>query len=116
MAEMIQENQSLVYRFAERDDRVAFEQKQPMVMTTIVGKKGSAPRGVGARMLVAADGTMTGTIGGGAIEHLVLQKACIMLEEEKEFALEAYDLTAKAAASIGMICGGYVEVLFEKVI
>ena len=95
---------------------MAFEQKQPMVMTTIVGKKGSAPRGVGARMLVAADGTMTGTIGGGAIEHLVLQKACIMLEEEKEFALEAYDLTAKAAASIGMICGGYVEVLFEKVI
>ena len=46
----------------------------------------------------------------------MLQKACIMLEEEKEFALEAYDLTAKAAASIGMICGGYVEVLFEKVI
>ena len=117
MAEMIQEKSKLGYTDLPKEMiEWLLNKKQPMVMTTIVGKKGSAPRGVGARMLVAADGTMTGTIGGGAIEHLVLQKACIMLEEEKEFALEAYDLTAKAAASIGMICGGYVEVLFEKVI
>ena len=117
MAEMIQEKSKLGYTDLPKEMiEWLLNKKQPMVMTTIVGKKGSAPRGVGARILVAADGTMTGTIGGGAIEHLVLQKACIMLEEEKEFALEAYDLTAKAAASIGMICGGYVEVLFEKVI
>ena len=117
MAEMIQEKSKLGYTDLPKEMiEWLLNKKQPMVMTTIVGMKGSAPRGVGARMLVAADGSMTGTMGGGAIEHLVLQRACIMLEEEKEFALEAYDLTAKAAASIGMICGGYVEVLFEKVI
>lgn len=117
MAEMIQEKSRLgCTELPKEMTDWLLKRKEPMVMTTIVGKRGSAPRGVGARMLVAADGAMTGTIGGGVIEYLVLQKACAMFGEEKEHALEAYDLTGKAAASIGMICGGYVEILFEKII
>ena len=36
-----------------------------MVMATIVDKKGSAPRGVGAKALFLRDGSFIGTIGGG---------------------------------------------------
>ena len=47
----------------------------PGVLCTIVEKHGSAPRGVGAWMLVRPDGTCAGTIGGGAVEHQVKQDA-----------------------------------------
>lgn len=92
------------------------QKQEELVMLTVVSKKGSAPRGVGARMLVAGNGKTAGTIGGGVIEHLACRRALAMLETEEERALEAYDLTTRQAVNIGMICGGYVEVLFEKVL
>ena len=45
------------------------------VLATIVEKHGSTPRGVGTAMVVYADGTQTGTIGGGAMEARVKQHA-----------------------------------------
>lgn len=91
------------------------EKNEEMFMLTIVSKKGSAPRKTGARMLVAKSGGMAGTIGGGAIEHAAYEKALELFRTEKEKVVEAYDLTTKEAVNIGMICGGYVEVLFERI-
>ena len=63
MAEMIQEKSKLGYTDLPKEMiEWLLNKKQPMVMTTIVGKKGIGSRGVGARMLVAADGTMTGRL------------------------------------------------------
>ena len=43
---------------------------KPFVLATIVKSEGSSPRGVGASLMVDADGTQFGTIGGGAVEAL----------------------------------------------
>lgn len=91
------------------------EKQEEMVMLTIVAKKGSAPRGVGARMLIRKSGKSAGTIGGGAIEHAAYEKAMQMFGREADRDVAAYDLTTEQAVNIGMICGGYVEVLFEKI-
>ena len=48
---------------------------EPGVLCTITAKRGSAPRGVGTWMLVRPDGSVLGTIGGGAVEHLAVQEA-----------------------------------------
>ena len=48
---------------------------EPGVLCTITAKRGSAPRNVGTWMLVRPDGTVLGTIGGGAVEHLAVQEA-----------------------------------------
>ena len=86
------------------------------VLATIISRKGSAPRSVGTKMLIRADGTTVDTIGGGCIESEVIQKALLMMRAEDEgFRLCTVDMTADAAEDEGMVCGGVVEVMLEKV-
>ena len=86
------------------------------VLATIISRKGSAPRSVGTKMLIRADGTTVDTIGGGCIESKVIQKALLMMRAENEgFQLCTVDMTADAAEDEGMVCGGVVEVMLEKV-
>ena len=77
------------------------------VLCTITRKSGSAPRGEGTWMLVHPDGTCVGTIGGGAVEHLAMMNSGV----ERDHKL--YDLS-HAAAELGMVCGGKIEVDFEN--
>ena len=86
------------------------------VLATIISRKGSAPRSVGTKMLIRADGTTVDTIGGGCIESEVIRKALLMIRAEDEgFRLCTVDMTADAAEDEGMVCGGVVEVMLEKV-
>ena len=63
-------------------------------------------------MVVLEGGESVGTIGGGAVEYRAGQLAGALLEE-KQSRMEAYRLSAGDIASIGMICGGDVEVCFQ---
>lgn len=78
---------------------------------TVAQVKGSAPREVGARMLVWAEG-FAGTVGGGHLELDALRRAQAWLSGAagvSEVMLRAYPL----GASLGQCCGGRVELLFE---
>jgi len=80
------------------------------VVATMVSVSGSVPREVGAKMIVLADGTIFGTIGGGGIEKLVINDAKnIVLDGESR--VKKYSLKAEA----GMSCGGAAEVLYEVI-
>lgn len=86
------------------------------VLATIVARKGSAPQGVGAKMLVLPDGRCIGTIGGGCMEAEVLQKALFMIRTDARRAQLCHvDLTEGDAEEEGMVCGGTLEVLLEMV-
>lgn len=86
------------------------------VLATIVSRKGSAPREVGTKMLILHDGGCIGTIGGGCVEAEVVRRGREMLmENESEAIIQHIDLTADAAAEEGMVCGGVLEVLMEKI-
>ena len=80
----------------------------------IIDKKGSAPRGKGAKMIVFKTGETVGTIGGGQGEFLAVKKAMELLKKSDCFLIEKYNMDNKTAASEGMICGGEITVLFEK--
>ena len=90
-----------------------------VVMATIVSKKGSSPRSAGSRMLIAEDGSITETIGGGLAEARVIEKAAEMLAANKNGpvrpVLMHVDMTGKQVLDEGMICGGAIEVLLEAV-
>ncbi|MBR2675103.1 MAG: XdhC family protein [Mogibacterium sp.] len=92
-------------------------EREPLVMAVIVSKKGSSPRGVGARMLVKSDGSIIGTIGGGMAEAAAIKKALEMLSEGKSTRpyMMNIDMDGKAVEEEGMICGGAVELLMEVV-
>ena len=89
------------------------------VLATIVSKKGSSPRAPGTRMLISGSGKITGTIGGGLAEALIMERAAEMLGRSKNGpqgpVLIYVDMSGKEVADEGMICGGAVEVLLEIV-
>lgn len=85
------------------------------VLATIISRQGSAPRGVGTKMLIREDGTALGTIGGGCAESRVMQKALQMLRlpESPRFLVTGVDMTAQEAEEEGMVCGGRIQVMLE---
>jgi xanthine dehydrogenase accessory factor len=66
-------------------------------------------------MVVLADGRIVGTIGGGALEHQIIQKALAMMGA-KEAQLARFELSNEDAAREGMMCGGSVEVFLEPLV
>lgn len=88
--------------------------KETCILVTILETEGSVPRGKGSRMLILPDGKIYGSVGGGAIEYSVLQRALCFGKEEKA-CIEEYELTNADAAGLGMVCGGRVRVLFERI-
>lgn len=83
---------------------------EPVVVVTVAGIRGSAPREVGAKMIVTATETI-GTIGGGQLEYQCTRIACDMLGAEETPALRKFPL----GTSMGQCCGGVVDVLFEPI-
>jgi xanthine dehydrogenase accessory factor len=79
-------------------------------LATVVRVSGSTPQQPGARMLLEPSGSVKGTIGGGAVEKLVLEalETC-RLGGKPEFLV--LDLTR----DLGMCCGGRMEVFVEPV-
>ncbi len=79
-------------------------------VATVVRRSGSAPQVVGAQLLLHADGAQVGTIGGGAIEALVLERCREVLADGRPRTVGA-DLVR----DLGMCCGGSMEVFVEAI-
>jgi xanthine dehydrogenase accessory factor len=86
---------------------------ESVVVATIVKVIGSAPREVGAKMAVCADGSIIGTIGGGAGEGKVIDEALKVLETGTKQLVEI-DLTGAPGKDIQGVCGGKVQVWLAK--
>ncbi len=85
---------------------------QSFSLVTLIDKTGSAPRSDGAKMVVRADGSIAGTIGGGLLEASAIEMARKSIYEKRTF-IQAFDLTSKDAATSDMICGGRGEILID---
>lgn len=83
----------------------------PAALATVVSVKGSVPRHEGSKMLVYADSRFVGTVGGGAMEALVIGEALAALADGQT-RMRSYALNDLAAGDPG-ICGGTVEVFIE---
>lgn len=80
------------------------------VLVTVAGIRGSAPREVGAKMIVTEDATI-GTIGGGQLEYQCTHLACDMFGDDETPSLRKFPL----GSSMGQCCGGVVDILFEPI-
>ncbi len=83
-----------------------------IVLATIIRRAGSAPRAVGSQCIVLEDGSLVGTIGGGLLEHRVIEQAKEVLLLGRSALLPLF-LTGKDVAASEMICGGNVEVYLD---
>jgi xanthine/CO dehydrogenase XdhC/CoxF family maturation factor len=92
------------------------EAAAPAALATLVQVEGSSYRRPGARLLLTADGTRTGSISGGCLEEDLAGHARAVLASGKA-ALVTYDTTAEndLVWGVGLGCHGVVRVLVEKI-
>ena len=67
-----------------------------------------------AKMLLRDDGTIVGTVGGGAAEAAVIREAKEALASGKP-KLVSFDLHENPRMDIGMVCGGSLKVFIEAI-
>jgi xanthine dehydrogenase accessory factor len=89
-------------------------QHEAGALCTIVSSQGSTPRHTTSKMLVYADGTFVGTVGGGEMENRVIREALDALKDGKPRLLQ-YSMTDPARGDPG-VCGGQLEVFVEPLI
>lgn len=87
---------------------------EAVALATIISVHGSMPRHAGSKMLVRADGSIVGTVGGGAMEQRVIQDALAALSDGQP-RTTSYTLNSLADGDPG-VCGGTAQFFVEPVV
>jgi xanthine/CO dehydrogenase XdhC/CoxF family maturation factor len=85
-----------------------------VALATVVKVEGSAPRPVGASMVVSSGGDLAGSVSGGCVETAVFEEAQEVLRTGTPKLLR-YGITDEMAWDVGLACGGTIEVFVEPV-
>jgi xanthine dehydrogenase accessory factor len=96
------------------DLTAALTARRPIIWCRLVETRGSTPQKAGATMLVYADGSQAGTLGGGCVEAEVKRRALGLLAEGKAEVCK-FQLDSDYGWDDGLICGGRMQVLIEPV-
>ena len=90
------------------------EQGEKVVVATVIATRRSAPRPVGASLAVSESGKMCGSVSGGCVESDVFDNAMEVMRTG-EPKLLSYGITDDLAWSVGLPCGGEIDVFVEAV-
>jgi xanthine dehydrogenase accessory factor len=90
------------------------ESGEEAVVATVVATRRSAPRPVGSSFAVSSSGAICGSVSGGCVESDVYEKAQEVLETGTP-QLVTYGISDDQAWSVGLPCGGEMDVFLEKV-
>lgn len=86
-----------------------------MVVATVVKTSGSTPQKPGAKLLVRADGSGVGTLGGGCVEGDIWFAASQLLKHGGNAEMRDYELNEDLAAQNGLVCGGTMFFLLDPI-
>ena len=87
---------------------------KPVAYTALVETRGSTPQKAGAVMLVYADGSQAGTLGGGCVEAEVKRRALALLKDGQR-ELMTFQLDSNYGWDDGLICGGRMAMLVDPI-
>jgi xanthine/CO dehydrogenase XdhC/CoxF family maturation factor len=90
------------------------ESGEKVVVATVVAARRSAPRPVGTSLAVSESGQMCGTVSGGCVESDVYENAREVLETGQPKLL-SYGIADEEAWSVGLPCGGEIDVFLERI-
>jgi xanthine dehydrogenase accessory factor len=81
-------------------------------LCTVVSARGSVPGKAGAKMIVRADGSQEGTVGGAGLEEQVkaLARRCLAARRNET---ARFELAPGRPGALDSLCGGAVEILVE---
>ena len=91
----------------------ALERGQRVVLASVIARHGSTPSTPGQKLALLDERTAIGTIGGGAVERVALTTMReVLADPERGPKVETFRL----GPSLGMCCGGSVEILIEPLV
>lgn len=93
------------------DVQASLKRGEPVVLATVVKTAGAAPCGVGAKMLVRADGSISGSFAGPLTDGKVAE-AALQAQRDGHSFLTHVHLDADQGEAVGS-CGATLEVFFE---
>ncbi len=83
-----------------------------VALATVVRTWGSSPRPAGSKLAVNARSEFIGSVSGGCIEAAVIAEALDVMHGGAPRVI-AFGVTDETAWSVGLACGGRVEVYVE---
>ena len=90
------------------------EAGEKVVVATVVATRRSAPRPVGTSLAISESGKMCGSVSGGCVESDVFENAMDVMRSGESKML-SYGITDDMAWSVGLPCGGEIDVFVEPV-
>ena len=91
------------------------EAQKPFAIATVTKTWGSSPRPIGSSMIVNEDMDMAGSVSGGCVEGSVIKAGQRILSSNNPEQLP-FGVSDEDAWSVGLSCGGKMEVFAEKFI
>ena len=88
------------------------DQNLPFAIATVVSTWRSAPRKVGASMIVGSNKQMIGSVSGGCVEGQVVRVAGEVMESGQSQLL-TFGVSNDDAWEVGLSCGGEVQVFVQ---
>jgi xanthine dehydrogenase accessory factor len=88
------------------------EQGERVAVATVVASRRSAPRPIGSKLVVSERGEVAGSVSGGCVESEVCEAALEVLRTGKPRLL-SYGIEDETAFSVGLPCGGEIDVFVE---
>jgi len=87
---------------------------EKVVVATVVATRRSAPRPIGASLAISESGKMCGSVSGGCVESDVFENAQEVFQTGEPKFL-SYGVSDDLAWSVGLPCGGEIDVFVEVV-
>lgn len=84
-------------------------------LAAVVRTWGSSPRPVGSLLAISDRGEMAGSVSGGCVEAAVVEAALDVMRSGSPQLLK-FGVSDESAWSVGLTCGGELEVFVEKVL
>jgi len=84
-----------------------------VAIATVISVDGSAPRDVGAKMLIAQSGRIAGSVSGGCVESNVAEEAQSVLASGRP-TIARYGINRNMMWDVGLSCGGAIDVFIER--
>lgn len=92
----------------------ASEGGRRVALATVIGARGSTPRGTGSKMVIDPEVGLVGTIGGGCGEADVIEAAEEVLDTGRPRRVRVELMDAEESWSPA-VCGGVMDVFVEPV-
>ena len=92
------------------------EEKNNVILATVIQTWGSSPRPIGSRMIINDKGDFSGSVSGGCVETAVVRESIDLLKKNKSFKIIEFKVSDKNAWDVGLACGGEISIFLEQIV